>query len=291
MITGSIVALVTPMHPDGRVDWESLDQLVEFHIKQGTDAIVAMGTTGEPATLSTQEHCDVVERVVKQVGGRRPVIAGTGSNSTSEAIELTQEAKRVGADACLLVSPYYNRPPQRGIIRHHEAVAAAADIPQILYNVPGRTASDIAVETVVALADVEQIVGIKDATGDLQRAKELIDKIGDRLAVYSGEDSNAYELILLGGKGNISVTANVAPALVHELCMLALDGRAEEARALNDRLMPLHRALFLEANPVPVKWAMKRLGKLSSGIRLPLMELDERYQPKLELAMANLELL
>ena len=170
-------------------------------------------------------------------------------------------------------------------------MAAAADIPQILYNVPGRTASDIAVETVVALADVEQIVGIKDATGDLQRAKELIDKIGDRLAVYSGEDSNAYELILLGGKGNISVTANVAPALVHELCMLALDGRAEEARALNDRLMPLHRALFLEANPVPVKWAMKRLGKLSSGIRLPLMELDERYQPKLELAMANLELL
>ncbi|ASP39468.1 4-hydroxy-tetrahydrodipicolinate synthase [Bacterioplanes sanyensis] len=291
MITGSIVALVTPMHPDGRVDWESLDQLVEFHIKQGTDAIVAVGTTGESATLDTQEHCDVIERVVKLTAGRRPVIAGTGSNSTGEAIELTQEAKRVGADACLLVSPYYNRPPQRGIVRHHEAIAAAADIPQILYNVPGRTASDIALETVVALADVEQIVGIKDATGDLQRGKELIERVGDRMAIYSGEDANAYELILLGGKGNISVTANVAPAVMHQLCMLALDGKADEAKALNDELMPLHRALFLEANPVPVKWALRRMGKIGSGLRLPLVELDERYQPKLELAMANLELL
>jgi 4-hydroxy-tetrahydrodipicolinate synthase len=291
MITGSIVALVTPMHPDGQVDWESLDQLVEFHVNQGTDAIVAVGTTGESTTLHTQEHCDVVERVVKKVAGRRPVIAGTGSNSTSEAIELTQEAKRAGADACLLVSPYYNRPPQRGIIRHHEAIAAAADIPQILYNVPGRTASDVAVDTVAALADVEQIVGIKDATGDLQRARELIERVGDRMAVYSGEDANAYELILLGGQGNISVTANVAPKMMHQLCMLALDGKADEAKELNDRLMPLHRALFVEANPVPVKWALARMGKMPSGIRLPLVELDERYQPKLELALANLGLL
>ncbi|GGY43701.1 4-hydroxy-tetrahydrodipicolinate synthase [Bacterioplanes sanyensis] len=291
MITGSIVALVTPMHPDGQVDWESLDQLVEFHVSQGTDAIVAVGTTGESTTLHTQEHCDVVERVVKKVAGRRPVIAGTGSNSTSEAIELTQEAKRAGADACLLVSPYYNRPPQRGIIRHHEAIAAAADIPQILYNVPGRTASDVAVDTVAALADVEQIVGIKDATGDLQRARELIERVGDRMAIYSGEDANAYELILLGGQGNISVTANVAPKMMHQLCMLALDGKADEAKELNDRLMPLHRALFVEANPVPVKWALARMGKMPSGIRLPLVELDERYQPKLELALANLGLL
>ncbi|MCA6062296.1 4-hydroxy-tetrahydrodipicolinate synthase [Thalassolituus marinus] len=291
MITGSIVALVTPMHADGQVDWERLDQLVEFHIKQGTDAIVAVGTTGESATLSTEEHCEVIGRVVRVTAGRRPIIAGTGANSTSEAIELTQEAKNLGADACLLVTPYYNKPPQRGLIKHHEAIAAAVDIPQILYNVPGRTACDMLPETVAALADIEQIIGVKEATGDLDRARKLIELVGDRMAVYSGDDETAYELILLGGKGNISVTANVAPALMHELCMLALDGKAAEAKALNERLMQLHNAMFVEANPIPVKWAMKRMGLMDRGIRLPLVELDERYYPKVELALANLDLI
>lgn len=291
MITGSIVALVTPMHADGQVDWECLDRLVEFHIKQGTDSIVAVGTTGESATLSTEEHCDVIARVVKVTAGRRPIIAGTGANSTSEAIELTQEAKNLGADACLLVTPYYNKPPQRGLIKHHEAIAAAVDIPQILYNVPGRTACDMLPETVAALADIEQIVGIKEATGDMDRARQLLDLVGDRMAVYSGDDETAYQMMLMGGKGNISVTANVAPALMHQLCMLALDGQAEEAKALNERLMTLHKAMFCEANPIPVKWALHRMGLMGRGIRLPLVELDERYYPKVELALSNLELI
>ncbi len=291
MITGSIVALVTPMHADGSVDWESLDGLVEFHIKQGTDAIVAVGTTGESATLSTEEHCAVIERVVKVTAGRRPIIAGTGANSTSEAIELTQEAKKLGADACLLVTPYYNKPPQRGLIKHHEAIAAAVDIPQILYNVPGRTACDMLPETIAALADVEQIVAVKEATGDLQRARKVVELVGDRMAVYSGDDATAYELILLGGKGNISVTANVAPALMHQLCMLALDGQAAEAKVLNERLMNLHNAMFCEANPIPVKWALHKMGLMGRGIRLPLVELDERYKPKVELSLAALELI
>lgn len=290
MITGSIVALVTPMHADGQVDWPALDRLVEFHIKEGTDALVAVGTTGESATLDTAEHCAVIERIVKTTAGRRPVIAGTGANSTSEAIELTQEAKNLGADACLLVTPYYNKPPQRGLIKHHEAIAAAVDIPQILYNVPGRTACDMLPETVAALADIEQIIGVKEATGDLDRARKLIELVGDRMAVYSGDDETAYQLMLLGGKGNISVTANVAPALMHQLCMLALDGREAEARELNERLMILHKAMFCEANPIPVKWALHKMGLMERGIRLPLVELDDRFKPKVELALSALEL-
>lgn len=290
MITGSIVALVTPMHADGQVDWPALDRLVEFHIKEGTDALVAVGTTGESATLDTAEHCAVIERIVKTTAGRRPVIAGTGANSTSEAIELTQEAKNLGADACLLVTPYYNKPPQRGLIKHHEAIAAAVDIPQILYNVPGRTACDMLPETVAALADIEQIIGVKEATGDLERARKLIELVGDRMAVYSGDDETAYQLMLLGGKGNISVTANVAPALMHQLCMLALDGREAEARELNERLMILHKAMFCEANPIPVKWALHKMGLMERGIRLPLVELDDRFKPKVELALSALEL-
>jgi 4-hydroxy-tetrahydrodipicolinate synthase len=285
MITGSIVALVTPMNADGSVDWENLDRLVDFHVKEGTDAIVAVGTTGESATLETDEHVAVIERVVKTAAGRRPVIAGTGANNTSEAIELTQEAKRVGADACLLVTPYYNKPPQRGLIKHHEAVAAAVDIPQWLYNVPGRTGIDMLPETIAELAKVPQITAVKEATGDMDRARQLIDLVGDQLAVYSGDDATAYELILLGGKGNISVTANVAPAMMHELCMLALDGKADEARELNERMMHLHNAMFVEANPIPVKWAVERMGLSGSGIRLPLVTLDERLQPKVELAL------
>ncbi|MBN59219.1 4-hydroxy-tetrahydrodipicolinate synthase [Thalassolituus sp. UBA3500] len=287
MITGSIVALVTPMNADGSVDWENLDRLVDFHVKEGTDAIVAVGTTGESATLETDEHVAVIERVVKTAAGRRPVIAGTGANNTAEAIELTQEAKRVGADACLLVTPYYNKPPQRGIIKHHEAVAAAVDIPQWLYNVPGRTGIDMLPETIAELAKVPQITAVKEATGDMDRARQLIDLVGDKLAVYSGDDATAYELILLGGKGNVSVTANVAPAMMHELCMLALDGKADEARDLNERMMHLHNAMFVEANPIPVKWAVERMGLSGSGIRLPLVTLDERLQPKVELALKD----
>lgn len=291
MITGSIVALITPMHADGSIDWEALDRLVEFHIRKGTDAIVAVGTTGESATLNPSEHIAAIERVVKTAAGRRPIIAGTGANNTAEAIELTAEAKRVGADACLLVTPYYNKPPQRGLIKHYEAIANAVDIPQWLYNVPGRTAVDMLNETVAALADIPQITAIKDATGNLTRGRELISLVGDRMAVYSGDDATAWELIAAGGQGNISVTANVAPALMHELCMLALDGKADEARALNETLMSLHNAMFVEANPVPVKWALKRMGLCEEGIRLPLVELDTRFQPKVELALSGLELI
>ena len=285
MITGSIVALITPMHADGSIDWDNLDNLVNFHIKEGTDAIVAMGTTGESATLEAEEHIGVVERVIKTAAGRRPVIAGTGANNTSEAIELTHEAKRVGADACLLVTPYYNNPPQRGLIKHHEAIAAAVDIPQWLYNVPGRTGIDMLPETIAALADIPQITAVKEATGDMDRARKVIELVGDRMAVYSGDDATAYELILLGGHGNVSVTANVAPALMHQLCMLALDGKADEARALNEKLMNLHNAMFVEANPIPVKWAVERMGRAGPGVRLPLVPLDERLQPKVELAL------
>jgi len=291
MITGSIVALITPMHADGGVDWENLDRLVEFHIKEGTDAIVAVGTTGESSTLTTEEHVGVIERVVKTSAGRRPIIAGTGANNTAEAIELTHEAKRVGADACLLVTPYYNKLPQRALIKHHEAIANAVDIPQWLYNVPGRTAVDMLPETVAALADVPQITAVKEATGDMDRARRLIELVGDKMAVYSGDDETAYELILLGGHGNISVTANVAPAMMHELCMLALDGKADEARALNQKLMNLHNAMFVEANPIPVKWAMHRMNKCDVGIRLPLVGLDDALKPQVEQALTELAII
>lgn len=291
MITGSMVALATPMNDDGSIDWQSLEGLVEFHVAKGTDAIVAVGTTGESATLTPQEHCDVIAFVIKHVAKRIPVIAGTGANSTTEAIELTREAKQQGADACLLVTPYYNKPSQRGLIAHHEAIASAVDIPQILYNVPGRTACDMLPDTIAALADVEQIVAVKEATGDLERGREVIDKVAGRMAVYSGDDATAYQLILMGAKGNISVTANVAPKQMHDLCMLALDGQAEEAKALNDRLMPLHKAMFVESNPVPVKWALMRMGKMPAGIRLPLVGLDAHYQQDVEQALRAFDLI
>ena len=282
MISGSIVALVTPMHPDGSLDWEKLDQLLEFHVAEGTDAIVAVGTTGESATLDPSEHCAVIDRVVKQVAGRVPVIAGTGANSTSEAIELTAEAKKLGADACLLVTPYYNKPTQEGLYQHYKKIAESVEIDQILYNVPGRTAVDMANETVVRLADVPNIIGIKDATGDITRGSALIKALNGAIDVYSGDDGTAYQLILAGAKGNISVTANVVPKAMHELCELALEGRQSDAQALNDRLMPLHRDLFLESNPIPVKYALMKMGLIGSGIRLPLTLLAERYQGALE---------
>jgi 4-hydroxy-tetrahydrodipicolinate synthase len=278
MITGSIVALATPMHDNGDIDWENLDRLVEFHIKEGTDAIVAVGTTGESATLNTKEHCAVMDRVIKTVAGRIPVIAGTGANSTSEAIELTQEAKHLGADACLLVTPYYNKPTQEGLFLHHQAIAKAVDLGQILYNVPGRTGVDMLPATIARIAEIDQVIGVKEATGDLERAKQVIDLVGNKIAVYSGDDDTAHKLILLGGHGNVSVTANVLPKMMAELCRLSLAGKTEEADALNAKLMAMHAVMFLESNPIPVKWALHQMGRMSAGIRLPLTPLAEQYR-------------
>ncbi len=285
MITGSLVALVTPMLSGGEVDWQRLHDLVDFHLENGTDAIVAVGTTGESATLTVEEHCQVIRDVVAQVKGRIPVIAGTGANSTQEAVHLTAEAKALGADACLLVTPYYNKPTQEGLYRHFRTVAESVAIPQILYNVPGRTAVDMLPDTVERLSDLTNIVAIKEATGDLGRAREVITRCGDRIAVYSGDDGTAVELMLLGGKGNISVTANVAPADMHELCALAIAGKADEARAIHQRLLPLHKALFLESNPIPVKWALQAMGLMEGGIRLPLTPLSEQHHEAVVKAM------
>lgn len=275
MISGSIVALVTPMHGDGAVDWEALQRLVAWHVAEGTGAIVAVGTTGESATLDVDEHLAVITAVIKAVAGRIPVIAGTGANSTSEAIELTRAAATAGADACLLVTPYYNKPTQEGLYRHHMALAEAVAIPQILYNVPGRTGVDMGNATVARLAGTPNIVGIKDATGNLERGRELIGMVGERMAVYSGDDATAHELILLGAKGNISVSANVVPGPMARLCAAALSGDAETARRLNVPLADLHRDLFVESNPIPVKWALQEMGRMEAGIRLPLTVLSE----------------
>jgi 4-hydroxy-tetrahydrodipicolinate synthase len=277
MITGSIVALVTPMHADGSVDWSTLERLLDLHVDAGTAAIGAVGTTGESATLDVAEHCEVIRFCVAHSAGRIPIVAGTGSNSTVEAIELTQAAADAGADACLLVTPYYNRPTQRGLYEHFRTIAGAVNVPQILYNVPGRTAVDMSNDTVLRLAELDNIVGIKDATGDLARAQDLIRRCGDDFAVYSGDDATAMELMLAGGRGNISVTANIAPALMAELCAHAVAGRRAQVEALNARLAPLNQALFVEPNPIPVKWAMYRRGLIGEGIRLPLTTLDERY--------------
>lgn len=277
MITGSIVALVTPMHADGNVDWSTLQRLLDMHCDAGTAAIGAVGTTGESATLNVSEHCEVIRFCVKHSAGRIPIIAGTGSNSTREAIEWSEAAAGAGADACLLVTPYYNRPTQRGLYEHFKAIAEAVAIPQILYNVPARTAVDMSNDTVVRLAELDNIVGIKDATGDMARGRELIQRCGEVIAVYSGDDATAMELMLAGGRGNISVTANVAPALMAQLCRLALAGERAQAEAINARLAPLNQALFLEPNPIPVKWALCRRGLIEAGIRLPLTSLDERY--------------
>ncbi|MDY6983855.1 MAG: 4-hydroxy-tetrahydrodipicolinate synthase [Pseudomonadota bacterium] len=281
MISGSIVALVTPMRADGAVDYATLAQLVEWHVASGTDAIVAVGTTGESATLSVDEHCAVIRETVVAANGRIPVIAGTGANSTTEAIEWTECAKEAGADACLLVTPYYNKPSQRGLYEHYRKIAETVDIPQILYNVPGRTACDLLPDTIAKLVDVPNIVGVKEATGNLQRGKEVLALASERFAVYSGDDATAVELILMGAKGNISVTANVTPEVMARVCRLALDGKADEARALNATIADLHRDLFLESNPVPVKWALHAMGRIDSGIRLPLVELDPKFHETL----------
>lgn len=291
MISGSLVALVTPMDSRGSLDWQALERIIDFHLEQGTDGIVAVGTSGESATLDMDEHKEVIRRVVDQVAGRIPVIAGTGANSTSEAVELTEAARSVGADACLLVTPYYNKPTQEGLYQHFKFIAEAVAIPQILYNVPGRTACDMLPDTVVRLADIPNIIGIKEATGDLQRAREVIERVGERMAVYSGDDPTAVELILLGGKGNISVTANVAPKAMHDLCIAALHGDADTARRLNDLLMPLHKQLFIESNPIPVKWALHEMGLIEDGLRLPLTSLSAGCQPIVREAMQQCGLL
>ncbi len=277
MFSGSMVALVTPMHADGRVDQKSLEKLVEFHVENGTDAIIAMGTTGESATLDEQEHCRVIKQIVDMADNRIPVIAGTGANSTTEAIRLTQCAMSAGADACLLVTPYYNKPTQEGLYQHFKKIAETVAIPQILYNVPGRTAVDMLPETVARLSGIPNIVGIKEATGSLQRGQQIIEECGDKLDVYSGDDATAMELILLGAKGDISVTANVAPKAMHEMCAAALAGDRETATAINDRLLALHSKLFVESNPIPVKWALYEMGLIPEGIRLPLTTLDAQY--------------
>lgn len=277
MLQGSLVALVTPMESDGSVDWESLRGLIEFHIREGTDGIVAVGTTGESATLDEDEHCEVIRFTVETVRGRVPVIAGTGANATKEAIQLTRKAKEVGADACLLVTPYYNKPTQEGLYLHYRAVAEAVDIPQILYNVPGRTGCDMQTETVVRLSKVPNIIGLKEATGDLTRAKAILDRVDPSFLLYSGDDATAGAFCLLGGHGVISVTANVAPRLMHDLCVAARDGDAARVEAIDAKLQGLHRDLFIESNPIPVKWALAEMGLIKKGIRLPLTWLLSDY--------------
>jgi len=285
MITGSLVALVTPMTDGGNIDWVSFNHLLDFHLEQGTDGIVAVGTTGESATLDFEEHAAVLRHVVAYVDKRIPVIAGTGANSTKEALHLTEQARIAGADACLLVTPYYNKPTQEGLYQHYKLIAESVDIPQILYNVPGRTACDMSNETVLRLSAITNIVGLKDATGDVARGRDLLASVPADFAVYSGDDSTACELMLSGGKGNISVTANVAPAKMAEMCRLAIEGKAEAARALQSQLEPLHEALFVEANPIPVKWALAAMDLIKQDIRLPLTVLSEVYQPRVREAL------
>jgi len=275
MIQGSIVALVTPMVESGAVDKESLKRLVEFHIAQGTDALVAVGTTGESATLDEDEHCDVIKSMVAYASGRIPIIAGTGANSTAEAIVLTRKAKQAGADACLIVTPYYNKPTQQGLYLHYKAIAEAVDIPQILYNVPSRTACDMLPETVGRLSHVANIVGVKDATGDLSRVKKIRDLAGPDFAIYTGDDASSREFCLLGGNGTITVTGNVAPRLVHDMIWAAMAGDKETALALDAKLAGLHSSLFIQSNPIPVKWAVAEMGLMGNGIRLPLTWLTE----------------
>lgn len=291
MFQGSIVAIVTPMYEDGSIDEPSLRRLVDYQIEQQTDAIVAVGTTGESPTLTHDEHCEVIRMVVEQAAGRVPVIAGTGSNATAEAIDYTRCAQQAKADACLLVTPYYNKPTQEGLYRHYKAIAEAVDIPQLLYNVPGRTACDLLPATVKRLAEIDNIIGIKEAVGEMTRIRELVTFANNKFAIYSGDDATAMELILQGGKGTISVTANVAPKAMHEMCVLALKGDRVGAEAINQRLMGLHKHLFIEPNPIPVKWAVHTLGLIPPGIRLPLLPLSEHCHATVRQAMQQAQVL
>lgn len=290
MLTGSLVAIVTPMFEDGRLDLDALKKLIDFHVDAGTDGIVIVGTTGESPTVDVDEHCLLIKTTVDYVAKRVPVIAGTGANSTAEAIALTAKAKSLGADACLLVAPYYNKPSQEGLYQHFKAVAEAVDIPQILYNVPGRTGCDLSNDTVLRLAQLRNIVGIKDATGGIERGTDLLLRAPSDFAVYSGDDASALALMLLGGKGVISVTANVAPKLMHEMCVQALSGNLVAAKAANAKLFALHQKLFVEANPIPVKWVLQQMGLIGTGIRLPLVNLSGQYHEVLRNAMQQAEI-
>jgi len=272
-IVGSIVALVTPMHPDGSVDYDGLRRLVDWHVAEGTDCVGVVGTTGESPTVSVQEHCEIIRVAVEHAAGRVPIMAGAGGNATAEAIELSRFAKDVGADCTLQVVPYYNKPSQEGIYRHFRAIAEAVDIPMVLYNVPGRTVADMQHDTVLRLAQVPGIVGIKEATGNIERAAWLIKQAPSGFAIYSGDDSTAVALMLLGGKGNVSVTANVAPKLMHELCIAAIEGNVKRATAIHLQLLPLHKQLFCEPSPAPTKWAMAQLGLIGDALRLPILPL------------------
>ncbi|MDR1708583.1 MAG: 4-hydroxy-tetrahydrodipicolinate synthase [Candidatus Accumulibacter sp.] len=290
-ITGSIVAIVTPMHEDGSLDLPCLRRLIDFHIQEGTNAIVIVGTTGESPTVDFEEHRELIRVAVEHTAGRIPVIAGTGANSTAEAIELSEFAKKAGADAALSVVPYYNKPTQEGLYRHFKAIAEAVDMPLIPYNVPGRTVADLSTETALRLARIPNVVGIKDAVGDMYRTAELINRAPPGFSVYSGDDATACALMLLGGKGNISVVANAAPRLVSEMCAAALAGDAAKARELNFRMSALSRQLFCEANPIPVKWACQQLGLIEGGIRLPLTPLSEEFHERVRAAMRQAGLL
>ncbi|EUJ11392.1 dihydrodipicolinate synthase [Methylophilaceae bacterium 11] len=287
MFTGSLVAIVTPMHENGDLDLVALKKLIDFHVDAGTDGIVIVGTTGESPTVDVEEHCLLIKTTVEHVAGRIPVIAGTGANSTSEAIALTRKAKALGADACLLVAPYYNKPSQEGLYQHFAAVAQAVDIPQILYNVPGRTGCDIQNDTVVRLSAIQNIVGIKDATGGIERGTDLLLKVPADFVVYSGDDATSLSLLLLGARGVISVTANVAPALMHDMCVKAMAGDVTAARQINAKLFALHQKLFVEANPIPVKWVLQQMGHIQTGIRLPLVNLSPQYHAILRDAMTR----
>ena len=285
MIKGSIVAIVTPMLEDGSLDLVAFRALLDFHIAQGTDGIVVVGTTGESPTVDVEEHETLIQIAVEHVAGRIPVIAGTGANSTKEAIELAQFSKKAGADASLTVVPYYNKPTQEGLYRHFKAIAEAVDMPHILYNVPGRTGADLLNDTTLRLAQIPNIVGIKDATGNIERGSDLLQRAPKDFAVYSGDDATSLALILLGAQGTISVTANVAPKLVHEMCVAALNGEVIKAREINFRLLGLHRHLFVEANPIPVKWAVARMGRMKNILRLPLTPLQSTSESIVENAM------
>jgi 4-hydroxy-tetrahydrodipicolinate synthase len=288
MIKGSIVALVTPMSEDGAIDFPALDALVDWHLAEGSDAIVAVGTTGESATLDVDEHLEVIRRIIARGAHRIPVIAGTGANSTREAIELTRAAQDLGADAALVVTPYYNKPPQEGLYRHYRALAEAVELPILMYNVPGRTGCDMLPATVERLAELPNIVGLKEAKGEINRVRELLAlRLPERFALYTGDDATACESILLGFHGDISVTANVAPRQMHDMCAAAASGDADAARRLDEPLRVLHRDLFVEPNPIPVKWALQRMGRIAAGLRLPLVPLAAAHQPTVESALKS----
>lgn len=287
MFKGSLAALVTPMNLDGTIDKKSLQNLIEWHIESGTDGLVIAGTTGESPTLSEAEHEDLIASVVKQAKKRIPVIAGAGSDCTEHSVRLALNGKKAGADACLIVTPYYNKPTQKGLIAHYQFIAEKADIPIILYNVPGRTACDLLPETAEKIAKIRRIIGIKEATGKIERASDILKRCGKEFVIYSGDDATAFDLMMQGAQGVISVTANVAPKKMHRMCKEILSGNSEAAKKINEELMPLHKKLFLESNPIPVKWALHQMGKIPAGIRLPLLPLDAQFHTELKEAMRS----